>query len=535
MGNVAIFGWLYGYRLMRRPNAPIFITCGGRTDGAGAQAQAVISTQAASRALGICYAHTPFECMEHAPDNSRDWARRWEELLNLGDHEVAADDLGLEPVPLDELIWKPERWNDQPLLVHVHHAHDFTDQWIDAYRLVIPLLRKRYRGFRRNQSAKASDPNQVDVAVHVRRGDVNPDSNCDRYTPNEHVLRLVQTIARLLADYGLRPRLALYSEGQPDSFRDFADFGCTLLLNEDARKTFQSLVSADVLVMAKSSFSYTAALLSEGVKIYEPFWHPPMAEWVSVEQGGQLDDVAFLSQLLGYLQRRGAGERSEASPAGARARPSPPPASAALADEVRLWATDAEAVQNVEMSVYGDRMANSVPGIGRWCSLSWEVGLAPGLYEVSAEYASGERRPTHLLIDGFTVVTQAMSDPTGGWFDANLQWATLARIRTLGDTRVISIRRDGALPHIRQLKVLSPRSTSRPAQTYVMTEKFLLEFGSSRCATCRIWKNSRTWGYRCGEQGPARTSGTCPGSLIPKLSKRDSEGGLNEAAIAAGS
>jgi hypothetical protein len=457
MSNETIFGWLYGYRLTRQPDMPIFITCAGRADGAGAQAQAIISTQAAARALGIHYAHTPFRCMEHAPKDPADWATRWEKFLNLGDGEVQAASLGLQPIPLSTLIWEPERWNDEPLLVYVHHAHDFTDHWVDSYRLIVPLLRRRYSGFSGHPRKLSGRPNDVEVAVHVRRGDVTLEQNPARYTHNCYILRVIRTIARLVADYGLRPKLVLYSEGRSDSFRGFADCGCTFHLSEDAQAAFHGLVSADVLVMAKSSFSYTAALLSNGVKMYGPFWHPPLAEWVSLDHERTFDEVRFISLLLNHLRRRETGAGSEAPVLGVAALPHPnaPQTASASADDVRLWATEAEAVQNVEIGAYGDGLASSVAEFGRRCGLSWSIRLSPGIYDVFAEYAAAERRPTHLLIDGFPVAAEAMADPTGGWFEADLRWSALARVRIVGETCALSLRRDGAIPHIRQLRVLS--------------------------------------------------------------------------------
>jgi hypothetical protein len=368
---------------------------------------------------------------------------------------LQAASLGLQPISLDTLIWEPERWNDEPLLVHVHHAHDFTDRWVDSYRLVIPLLRKRYRGFSGNPRKLSGGSNDVEVAVHVRRGDVTLEQNPARYTRNCYILRVIRTIARLLADFGLRPKLMLYSEGRSDSFTDFADCGCTFHLSEDAQVTFHGLVSADVFVMAKSSFSYAAALLSNGVKMYGPFWHPPLAEWVSLDREGTFDEVRFISLLLDHLRRRETAPGSEAPVPAALASPNAPQAASAGADDVRLWATEAEAIQNVEIGAYGDGLASSVAEFGCRCSLSWIIRLAPGIYDVFAEYSAAERRPTHLLIDGFPVVAEAMADPTGGWFEADLQWSTLARVRIVGETRVLSVRRDGAIPHIRQLRVLS--------------------------------------------------------------------------------
>lgn len=40
--------------------------------------------------------------------------------------------------------------------------------------------------------------------------------------------------------------------------------------------TFKEMVSANALIITKSSFSYIAGVLLDGDIYYEPFWHPPM-------------------------------------------------------------------------------------------------------------------------------------------------------------------------------------------------------------------------------------------------------------------
>ena len=45
-------------------------------------------------------------------------------------------------------------------------------------------------------------------------------------------------------------------------------------------------LSAGTLVTSRSSFSYVAALLSEGRVYYFPFWHLPSPRWICVEELG---------------------------------------------------------------------------------------------------------------------------------------------------------------------------------------------------------------------------------------------------------
>jgi hypothetical protein len=67
----------------------------------------------------------------------------------------------------------------------------------------------------------------------------------------------------------------------------------------------QKIIEADILSWAKSSFSYVAALISEGIKIYEPrLDYPPLSSWVIRGPNGILDCAAFERQLLRHVESR---------------------------------------------------------------------------------------------------------------------------------------------------------------------------------------------------------------------------------------
>ena len=55
-----------------------------RTDGAGAQAQAMMSAIAFAHAHKLPYVHRPFSSIEHAEMDMPAWVRLWEDYFNLG-------------------------------------------------------------------------------------------------------------------------------------------------------------------------------------------------------------------------------------------------------------------------------------------------------------------------------------------------------------------------------------------------------------------------------------------------------------------
>jgi hypothetical protein len=71
----------------------------------------------------------------------------------------------------------------------------------------------------------------------------------------------------------------IYSQGDKKNFLHFKNDDILLHLNESIESTFYSMVTAQILVMSKSSLSYTAGMLSDGIIYYLPFWHKPSLNW----------------------------------------------------------------------------------------------------------------------------------------------------------------------------------------------------------------------------------------------------------------
>jgi hypothetical protein len=115
---------------------------------------------------------------------------------------------------------------------------------------------------------------KYDIAIHIRRGDVNP-GVVERYTSNEFYFNLVSTLETKYPD----ARICIYSLGQDEDFGELRHKKIFFCLNDSVEKTFHDLVTARILITSKSSFSYTAALLSEQEIHYMPFWHRPLSHW----------------------------------------------------------------------------------------------------------------------------------------------------------------------------------------------------------------------------------------------------------------
>ena len=278
-----------------QPGDDVHVTCDARPQGIGSQIHATLSVQLFAHRLGIGYCHTPFRAAEHAEGDEAAWVRAWESWLDLGhgaplfsDLESSCEVVRLEPQEIFRLRKKKGR------LYVLPYAHVVTDCFPDDYPFVTDPVRDRIVN-RCTASAGEGGPRRL--VVHVRRGDVSPTWNVDRFTSNESILSLVE---HCKACSTVPLEVHIYSNGRPEDFTDFGE-EFVFHLNDDARRTFVDLMQADILIMAKSALSYCAGLLSRGVVVYERFWSPPKTDWVVVETPGVLNRQV-LSAALSRVQ-----------------------------------------------------------------------------------------------------------------------------------------------------------------------------------------------------------------------------------------
>jgi hypothetical protein len=283
------------------------ITCKDRTDGAGAQAHTIMSAINFARACGHTYAHTPFAEIDHGDRPIEQWVEDWENLFNLGEGDpgVSPDDrtvinyssfhprlfhaVGRSFQRMGSKTQKNEKSSGDEFFFHPFFY--YSDSSPDSYHSVIPELRKKYYS---NKSPSKNDV--ITVAVHMRRGDVTAKDH-RRFTPIAAVCETTRLVKSILEKHNQDYKIALYSQGKASYFEELQEAGAELCLDIDAIWTMQQLIEADILIMSKSSFSYVAALISDGIKLYDPFWHPPLSNWLGRNPKGKFNATTFEAQL----------------------------------------------------------------------------------------------------------------------------------------------------------------------------------------------------------------------------------------------
>ena len=87
-----------------------------------------------------------------------------------------------------------------------------------------------------------------------------------------------------------------------ESFGIFAEKNYSLHLDTPLEDVWRALMTADVVVMAKSSFSFAPALLNGKAKVwYTPFWHSPLPGWQIISNDILERGSADVRELLAHL------------------------------------------------------------------------------------------------------------------------------------------------------------------------------------------------------------------------------------------
>ncbi len=124
---------------------------------------------------------------------------------------------------------------------------------------------------------------------------------------------MLRGVKDALTAANLAMQVQIYSEGDPADFAQLVQtYDAGLHLNDDVARTWHAFASADILVLSRSSYSYSAALYNTGVVIYTKFWHSKLPSWVQFSDSQQL--TKDLQQLPVMTRLKNAADSRTAFP-----------------------------------------------------------------------------------------------------------------------------------------------------------------------------------------------------------------------------
>ena len=114
-------------------------------------------------------------------------------------------------------------------------------------------------------STENPTPIECDIAIHIRRGDVNVDKSTNRFQTVKYYKNILDNIVN---EFKTPPKIVVFSQGNENDFIELKDYdNITFMLNTDIKEAFHSMVCAPIFIMGYSALSCCAALLSDN-KIY---------------------------------------------------------------------------------------------------------------------------------------------------------------------------------------------------------------------------------------------------------------------------
>lgn len=117
---------------------------------------------------------------------------------------------------------------------------------------------------------KLTNTDSINVNIHIRRGDVTTaDWTLDRWLDDEYYLNIIKDIESVLGD---RCKINIHTQrGRHSGNFNKEKFSKYNIIYDDENlddEIWVSLVNSDILVMGLSSYSYSAAILCEGICVY---------------------------------------------------------------------------------------------------------------------------------------------------------------------------------------------------------------------------------------------------------------------------
>lgn len=265
------------------------------------------------------FVHAPF-CGDFLEPQIDVAVKHWEKFLGFGAGEIREHQLSdVRRVQLPLLSWGKDNWdtidcdnpiwkdtikrykNDENVLLECAKNQFMRIDW--PYLQSQTLKEKYWKAREDNPPIPiVFDKNKMNVAIHIRRGDVSPNSRAKaRWVPNSVYVTIINQIRELCGDHAL---FHIYSDGVLNQLQEIAGMPDVVMhLRKDIFSTFHHMVIADILVTGQSSLSSLAGYLCDNIKVvrpWAPFWErfPDGEKFIIVNPDGKFNIEELHSMYL---------------------------------------------------------------------------------------------------------------------------------------------------------------------------------------------------------------------------------------------
>ena len=255
----------------------VYLTNILRDDGFGAQFQYILFSILFTELTGNTYIYTDIIDIEHITKTARikenDNDNTFEEIINY--MSIKQNYINYDTVKDIDTINK----------LDIHFVLRNVENNID--NIFNSDIFLKYKSYFYKDKKSRFDSKYVNIAIHIRRLS-NYEKEQNMYQEMRHGVSNLYYLDKinLIRDIynGKQIKFHIYSQGKVENFNELISDDVIFHLNEKVLDTFTDLVFADILITSPSSFSYTAALLSNNEIWYLTFWHPPLRHWKVFKQ-----------------------------------------------------------------------------------------------------------------------------------------------------------------------------------------------------------------------------------------------------------
>ena len=261
--------WHLFWNLNENKNKTLF-TIVGKSDGFGSQLQACFSLIAYCYYKNYTYIHTPMNRMHHNDEDVENFPTFMNNFINFESKFKTSNQISNYETSILNQVKEGFFVHGSLTPEYFYNTH------------VLNVLKDIYYS-NSKPIITTYDNTKINIAIHIRRGDVNPQRYPNRFIPNQIYIDLIKKID--LSNCLIH----IFSQGTLEDFTNiiesFPENEFIFHLNENIQLTFHSMVKADILILSKSSFSYCAALLNENTiiaNLITSWWHKPLNHWKKI-------------------------------------------------------------------------------------------------------------------------------------------------------------------------------------------------------------------------------------------------------------
>lgn len=224
---------------------------------------------------------TKIQCYYHTAEIYKQRAKEWDDRLEYNGKKITDVDLNLVKVEdnylLDALINALDIFDDRLFLCANFWANTPTINNIER----IPHIFTKYKNdvISKFDMKNTLSKDKINIALHIRRDDAI--NFPQRWVSDEYYLNIIDIIEKnLFKDYNL----TIYTQKNNFNFNKFEKYNVIYDEITEDYDTFVDMVFSDILIMGRSSFSYSAALLNKNMVLYpKNFYCKNVGNWVEIE------------------------------------------------------------------------------------------------------------------------------------------------------------------------------------------------------------------------------------------------------------